>query len=184
MRRLVTAVFLFGVVLTTTPVAAHAADPGFTLTADYTGLYPNAAVDVPVTVHNPQTFPIDVETASAAVGDAGPGCPASNVEVTAFAGTVRVPAGGTAVVPLHFHMLPTAPDSCQGATFPLTFRAAGNPASTPTTTTPAGGFAFTTGGFAFTGNGESLLLLAGTGAAAVIFGSAILAARRRREALR
>ena len=139
---------------------------------------------MPVTVQNPQSFPIDVETATAAVGDAGPGCPASNVEVTTFSGAVHVPAGGTAIVSMHFHMLPSAPETCQGATFPLTFRAAGNPAAATTTTTGAGGFAFTGGGFAFTGSGASLLLLAGSGVAAVVFGSAILAARRRREALR
>jgi LPXTG-motif cell wall-anchored protein len=182
MRRLVTVLLIVGVVVTTTATVARAAGPDFTLTVDYRGLYPNAQVDVPVTVQNRQSYPIEVQTATAAVGDT-PGCPSRNLEVAAFSGHVRVPAGGTAIVPMHFHMLASAPDTCQNATFPLTFRAIGAPASDPsssTTTSPAA----SGGGFAFTGSGAGTVTLAVVGAAALLLGGGLLAARRRREALR
>jgi hypothetical protein len=158
--------------VTTTATTAGATEPDFTLTVDYRGLYPDADIDVPVSVQNPQTFPIVVRTATTTVGDAGPGCPASNVVVTTFTGDVRVPARDTAVVPIHFHMLATAPDSCQNATFPLSFRASGAPASDAAPTAGPGGFAFT-------GTGSGTLALAAAGAAALTLGAVLVAARRR-----
>jgi hypothetical protein len=173
MRRLAVVALLVGAVLATTAAPVHAAEPEFTLTVDYQGLFPNADVDVPVTVRNPQTFPIIVQTATTTVGDAGPGCSRANVEVTTFTGDVRVPALGRAVVPIHFHMLATAPETCQNATFPLSFRASGAPASDGSSDSGPGGFAFT-------GAGGGLLVLAVGGCAAVALGAALLAGRRRR----
>lgn len=170
MHRLAAVCLLVGVVLASATTPAHAADPQFTLTAGYQGLYPDARVAVPVTVHNPQSFPIEVSTASATVGDARSDCPSRYVSVTTFAGRVRVPAYGTSIVPMQFHMLASAPDACQGAVFPLTFRASGAPASDS-----AGSGA---GGFAFTGSGAGTVALVAGGAAAVTSG-ALLVSRRR-----
>jgi LPXTG-motif cell wall-anchored protein len=173
MRRIAVLLLGLAAVLASTATTAGAADPEFTLTVDYRGLYPNAQLDVPVTVRNPQTFPIVVHTATTTVGDAGIDCTSSNIDVSTFTGDVRVPARGSAIVPIHFHMLASAPDTCQNATFPLSFHASGAPASD---TSPDSG----TGGFAFTGNGAGTLALAAGGAAALVLGGGLLAARRRR----
>ncbi len=174
MRRIAALLFGLAAVLATTATAAGAAEPQFTLTVDYRGLYPGADVDVPVTVANRQSYPIVVRTATTSVGDAGPACTRANVTVTTFTGDVRVPAHGTAVVPLHFRMLASAPDTCQGATFPLSFRAEGAPASDG----PTGGGS---GGFAFTGAGGATLVLAAAGAAALTCGGVVVARHRRRS---
>ena len=49
------------------------------------------------------------------------GCPAATLSVTAFSGTLLVPANGTATQALPVSMSPTAVDACQDVTFPLDY---------------------------------------------------------------
>ncbi len=93
--------------------------------------------------------------------------------------TSSSPARSTGTIPVGLQMAASAPDACQGATFPLTFTAYGSPvAPTPATTTPPGG-ATTRGasGFAFTGTDARPLVLIGLGA---LGAGVVLLTRRRR----
>ncbi|MGZ6926799.1 MAG: hypothetical protein ACXVJF_08770 [Acidimicrobiia bacterium] len=179
MRRLLLAAVV-AVTLLVVPTGASAADEQFTLTTTYVGLFPNADVSVPVTVHNPRDYVLAVHTAAVTVGDAGPGCDASNLVAESFRGDVLVAARRDATIPIHMHMPADAPDACQGATFPLTFTATGSPASGGPGR--ASGFAFTGSGFAFTGLGPEALALATIGAGAVALGIVLLTVRRRASA--
>lgn len=172
MHRLIAATLVAGALLLTTGLPARAADEQFTLTTDYVGLYPNADVTVPVRVHNPFDYDIAVHTASVQVGDAGPGCPRTNLEAATFSGDVVVRAGADGVVPVHMHMPAGAPDACQGASFPLVFTASGSPAAPSGSGSAAGNG----GGFAFTGAETGTV--AGIGLACCVAGR--LLTRRRR----
>jgi hypothetical protein len=152
---------------------AHAAEPRtFELEGEVGGLFPNATIVSPVHVHNPQDFAITVVATRVVVSDANPSCTAANLEATPIDGDVDVSGGGTATVPVRFHMAATAPDACQGATFPLTFLATGAVAES--------GSGSTATGLPFTGADRWTLMLAASGAIAVFAG--ILLARSRRRA--
>ena len=174
MRRLL-ALLAFTAAACLVPVgaAAHAVTD-FTLSADFVGLYPNANVDIPVTVHNPQSYAIAVHAASMVIGDASPTCTAANVSAQNFSGDVTVPAGGTATFPIRMHMYASAPDACQGATFPLTFTASGASLAAGSRDGGLSGFAFT---------GAEPVPLAVVGGVAVALG-AVLLRRRRSHAVR
>jgi LPXTG-motif cell wall-anchored protein len=169
-RRLLCAVLLAASVVTLTATVAGAADTQFTLTTNYTGLFPDADVTVPVTVHNPMAYDLAVHTADVQVGNASTGCAAGYLEASSFSGDVVAPAHGDATVPIRMHMLASAPDACQGATFPLSFTASGSPLGVQ----PSGD----SGGFAFTGTDSWITTLVGAGALAS--GVVFLVARRRR----
>ena len=139
MRRILFVVLLVATVVTVPVAVAHAADVQFTLTTDYTGLYPNADVSVPVTVHNPEAYRLAVHTADVRVGDASPACSAANLEASSYSGDVIAPAHGDTTIPIRMHMLASAPDACQGATFPLSFTASGSPSTPSPARVPAHG---------------------------------------------
>lgn len=170
MRPLLPAVLLMAAVLAVPVGTAGSAEQEFTLSVTYSGLYPNADLPVPVTVHNAQPFDLAVHSADVTVGDASPACRAENLIVSSFVGDVVVGAGRNGTIPVRMQMPATAPDACQGATFPLSFRASGS----PTTPDARGG----TSDFAFTGSESAAIALAGS--IAVGLGALLLAARRRR----
>ena len=156
---------------------AHAADD-FVLSANLSGLYPNVDADFPVSVSNPKDFAIAVHSATVAIGDASPSCTAANLSARSFSGNVVVPADGSTTFPIHLHMAASAPNACQGVTFPLTFTATG----TPVGATPGGdgtngdGVGAAATGFAFTGADSLMLGAIGLGATAV----GLVLVRRRR----
>ncbi len=143
------------------------------LSASIVGLYPGADLDRAVTVHNPLDGAISVRSASVVVGDASSGCTAANLRAEPFAGDVAVAAHGTGTIPVRLHMAGSAPDACQGATFPLTFTATGSPlGATPGDPVNGSGH-----GFAFTGAEPRPLVVIGVGALGT---GVVLLARRRR----
>src|SRR4051812_26159325 len=150
--------------------AAHAAAVQFTLTTSYTGLYPNADASVPVTVHNPAAYELAVHTAAVRVGDASPGCPAINLEAFSYSGDVVAPRHGEATIPIRMHMVASAPDACQGATFPLSFTASGSPVGVQPDASGDGGFAFT---------GASSWTTTVVGVLALVAGLGLIGVRRR-----
>lgn len=101
------------------------ADDGFTVAGEIDGLYPGIVTTLDATVTNPYPFAIRVSSVAVVVGDAGSGCPASMLEVGGSAGSVEVAGSGTGIVPLEVRMRGSAPDACQGATWPLLFTAIG-----------------------------------------------------------
>jgi hypothetical protein len=171
-RRILIALLAFVAVATVAPVRARA-DEQFTLTASYSGLYPGADVTVPVTVHNSLSYDLAVHTAAVTVGDAGPGCPAANLVAGSFAGDVVATAHHDATIPIRMQMPSSAPNGCQGATFPLTFTATGAPANGVPGDASGRGFAFT---------GAASLGTTAIGAAALVAGLLLLGLRRRATA--
>jgi LPXTG-motif cell wall-anchored protein len=173
-RRILCAVLLVATGVTIPATVAHAADTQFTLTTNYTGLYPDADVSVPVTVHNPLDYDLAVHTARVHVGDANPDCTAQYLEASSYAGDVVAPSQSDATIVIRMHMLASAPDACQGATFPLSFVASGAPVGVqPSSGNGSNGFAFT---------GADSLLTTLVGAAALVSGLALIFVRRRRPA--
>jgi LPXTG-motif cell wall-anchored protein len=175
-RRILLVILIIATAVTLPAAAAHAVDEQFTLTADYAGLFPNAEVSVPVTVRNPHGYELAVHTADVVVGDAGPSCPAANLEASSYAGDVVAPPHGDATIPVRMHMLATAPDACQGATFPLRFTASGEPLGVDPDQPHSG--SASTSGFAFTGAESWTMTLVGAGA--LVVGLALTGVRRRR----
>ena len=176
-RLLLTLPIIVAGLIALAPSSARAAsNQQFNLSVSFVGLYPTADLDVPVTVHNPQSYALAVRTATVVVGDANPRCTRASVRAQSFAGDVTVPAGGSSTIPVRMHMLASAPDACQGATFPLTFTATGEPiaASNPNSS-PSSAL----GGFAFTGFGVGGQFIAALGLAAVASGAILLLRRRR-----
>jgi len=169
-RRLLLALLAVVAFATIAAAPAHADEQRFTLSTTYSGLYPGADVTVPVTVHNPLSYDLAVHTADVTVGDAGPGCPAANLVAGSYSGDVVAAAHRDATIPIRMQMPNTAPDACQGATFPLVFTASGGPADGGADTGPGGGFAFT---------GAASLTGAAIGAVALLAGIMLLVTRRR-----
>jgi hypothetical protein len=152
----------------------------FEITGEVGGLYPGAEVTLQTRVTNPHPFPIRVTSVAATVGDAGPGCPASMLEVGGSEEAVEIPAGETRSVPLAVRMDRTAPDACQGATWPLEFRGTATdvePATGGSPSRPPGRV-----GFAYTGANLLLLLLITLSLAAAGVLALHQARRRRRKA--
>ena len=160
-----------------------AATTSFELTGDVTGIYPNATVVAPVRVHNSEQYALTVERTQVLIGDAAAGCDAANLTATAVGPPVVVAAGGVANIPIQVHMLASAPDACQGATFPLTFVAEGVVDDGSTNGSPIGSTNGSADGSApsampFTGAGRGLMVLLIAGTAALLTGWLLLAARR------
>jgi hypothetical protein len=88
------------------------------------GLYPGARRRMPTTVRNDYGSPVRLDSIRVRAAAAGPGCSAGNLRVRGFRGARRVIGGHRATrVPVRVAMLASAPDACQGARFPLRFRA-------------------------------------------------------------
>ena len=171
MRRILFVVLLVATAVAVPNAVAHAADVQFTLTTNYTGLYPDADVSVPVTVHNPAAYDLAIHTADVRVGDATPSCAASNLEASSYSGDVVAPAHRDATIRIRMHMVASAPDTCQGATFPLSFTGTGAPVGVQPDSSGVGGFAFT---------GANAWTTTIVGVGALVAGLALIGIRRRR----
>lgn len=88
-----------------------------------TGLYPGASKSMTVTVRNPLGDPVEVRWVGAKVRDAGPDCRGENLVAQPSRQQVQIEPHGVSGLELEISMRPSAPDVCQGATFPLRFRA-------------------------------------------------------------
>jgi LPXTG-motif cell wall-anchored protein len=143
----------------------------FEIAGEVEGLFPGADVTLDARVTNPYSFAIRVVATRATVLDASAGCPASMLEVGESRATVEVPARSSGTVQLPVRLSRSAPDACQGATWPLVF---GGMAVGPETSGLPGTNMLDT-------RRHGLLALIG---AALIAGCLLLARRRRRRSLR
>ncbi len=109
---------LIGPAMATVP----AAEP-IEITGEIDGLYPGSSATLQAQVVNPHPFPIEVISFDVAVSDASASCPASALEIRNVGTGVVIAAGETGTVPVEVQMTPTAPESCQGATWPLSYSA-------------------------------------------------------------
>ncbi len=93
----------------------------FTIAGSVSSLYPGNAAPLVLTLSHENNFPIQVTALSVAVGNAGPGCPASNLSVSPYTGTTTIPANGSATKTLTVTLSAAAPDACQLTTWALTY---------------------------------------------------------------
>lgn len=95
--------------------------PGFSISGYAAGLVPGAHGSLRLKVHNPHRFDIRVTSIETRVG-ASATCPASNLSVRRFSGHKKVRARHSRYVRVRIAMAASAPDACQRATFPLTYK--------------------------------------------------------------
>jgi hypothetical protein len=95
--------------------------PTFTITGRARRLSPGVTRILRLRVRDPAPFAILVREVTVTVHDANPACSHRHVRVTSYAGSLRVPARGSSLLRLAITLLPSAPDACQGARFPLGF---------------------------------------------------------------
>jgi hypothetical protein len=96
----------------------------FSIDGSARNLYPGKQMPLRLTITNPNRRPIEVTSIGVRVGSdvAKPGCPPSDfVRATSLRSAFRVPARSKKRVALKIVLLPSAPDACQGAIFPLRF---------------------------------------------------------------
>jgi hypothetical protein len=86
-------------------------------------LYPGAAQRMRVRVRNGYRRDIVLRKVRTIVGDSGPGCTRENLWTRRFRGHKRISAHHTGRVRIAIGMQLGAPIACQGARFPLRFRA-------------------------------------------------------------
>jgi hypothetical protein len=111
-----------GVPYDTAGATAHV----FYITGDAVGLYPGATVNLPLTVTNPNSAAIQVNSLTVSLtGTDHPAClpNAANLTPSDYAGPPFVVAGnnGTAIVTVPVTMPHGSGDACQGTTFDLTY---------------------------------------------------------------
>jgi hypothetical protein len=90
-------------------------------------MYPGLAKPLVLVVFNPNNVGIKVQSITTTVANASSACPASDLLVNSFAGNQFVGAGGQATVTVTATMSHAAPDSCQGALFPLSYSGSAQP---------------------------------------------------------
>lgn len=86
-----------------------------------TALYPGASTTFTVTVNNPNSYPVTVDSISAGSSTVvNTNCVAGSVTSDALTpGSNTIPGGGSATYTLTAHMIANADDSCQAQTFSL-----------------------------------------------------------------
>lgn len=104
------------------------------LQGDVSGLYPGAVVNLALSMTNPTPLEVLVDTVDVTVGQPDAlGCPTEALLIGDARNTVRgsIPvntllrAEATTEVAIRLALSDTAPEACQGAVFPLTYRSAG-----------------------------------------------------------
>jgi hypothetical protein len=105
--------------------ASDAPGHAFTVSGSVTGLVPGKPATLRLTVTNPDAQAIRILAASATAQSAGPSCPGSLLDITAYAGTAQtiVAGHGQAVVELPITLSAQAPTACRKVSFPLTYTA-------------------------------------------------------------
>lgn len=87
------------------------------------GLYPGVRKQMKVGVHNRLPHRVTLISVRARVKDASPACSGGNIRVQRFRGRKPIRPHRRNRVGVQVTMAPTAPDACQEARFPITFRA-------------------------------------------------------------
>lgn len=86
-------------------------------------LYPGRSAKIKLRLHNRTDRPLRVKKIRAKVGSAGPGCSAKNLKTKSKKLNRRIPPRATRKAKLPISMSANAADACQGAKFPLRYRA-------------------------------------------------------------
>jgi hypothetical protein len=96
---------------------------GLKVSGHIEGLYPGASEVLPVKVKSRLPFRVRVRSIRTVVADAGPSCSAANLQVPGYTGRLKIRPRRSRRVNLRIAMPATAADACEGASFPLRFRA-------------------------------------------------------------
>ena len=102
---------------------APAPRPAIGLSGHLAGLYPAVAKSFRVRIANRSRRRWVVRLVRAIPGAPNRRCPAGNLKVAPYRGALELPPHARRSVSLKAAMRPDVPDACQGARFPLTFRA-------------------------------------------------------------
>jgi hypothetical protein len=101
--------------------------PGLKVSGHIDGLYPGAVKPLPVKLKSNYPFPIRVRSVRARISDGGFGCPKEKLAVTRWTGLLRVRPHSSRHIALQAALSPSALNACQGAVFPLRFKARATP---------------------------------------------------------
>lgn len=97
----------------------------FSISGRVSGLLPGVPTSLPLTITNPNPWPIRVVSVAVLVGTPPSGaCPSSTLSVGSFAGSVRAPGRGSAVVTVPVRLADSVTQDqtgCPGTAFPLEF---------------------------------------------------------------
>ena len=100
--------------------------PALKVTGGVRSLYPGAHRRLALVVSNNRAFRIRIVSLTVRVGNARRGCGGRYVRVGRFRRRVLVPPRGFRTVEFPVTMVPSAPNACKRATFPLKFTVRGN----------------------------------------------------------
>jgi len=99
--------------------------PPLRVTGGLRSLYPGARRPLPLVVWSNRGFRIRIVSLRVRVGNARRGCGRKYLRVRRFRRRLVVPPHGFRTVDLPVTMLPSAPDACKRAVFPLRFTVRG-----------------------------------------------------------
>jgi len=105
--------------------AATKPSPTLSVKGSASRLYPGGTVVLPLKVRNRTRYPIALRRLKVRVRSANGGCPASLLRVERFRPRAALRARKTATLKVRVKLSPAAPDACQRAKFPLSYRVTG-----------------------------------------------------------
>jgi hypothetical protein len=115
-----------GAAQTSAPAAKHPISrPALRISGTVRGLYPGARRVLRLSVRNTRGFPVRVVSLKVRVGNASRACRRRQVRIARVRRSFVVRAHRSRRITVRVTMLRTAPDACQGAVFPLRFKARG-----------------------------------------------------------
>jgi hypothetical protein len=94
----------------------------FAIKGNVSGLYPGQVTKLALRLVNPNGFAIKVTSVAVKVRSASAACSYTNVSVAKFAGSLKVRPHSSRRLYLALTMRRSAPDACQGKSFPLAYR--------------------------------------------------------------
>jgi hypothetical protein len=103
-------------------LAAKPKHQGFSISGHAAGLVPGTHGHLRLKVHNRHRFKIRVTSIKTRVGNASATCPASNLSVRRFRGHQKVRGRHSRRFRVRIAMAASAPNACQGVTFPLAYK--------------------------------------------------------------
>ncbi len=99
------------------PAAHRANATSFAIHGGVAGLYPGIHKSLPLTVVNAMRFAFRVTSITTTVTSGKPGCPAAELTVAKYPGSMIVPAGDTRTADVMVSMSKAATNACQHAVF-------------------------------------------------------------------
>jgi hypothetical protein len=103
--------------------AKKKANPALNVSGTTAGLYPGGTVPLPLKVKNRTRFAVTLKKLTVKVGNASSACPGSLLHVVPFKPKTKLRKKKAGTVIVQVALSPAAPDACQNASFPITYKA-------------------------------------------------------------